>query len=292
MDSTKAEAENIEPSAGKELLDKYWTQVKHEIDDINIVEFRTTDLPLARIKKIMKLDDDVKMISAEVPILFAKAAELFIQELTIHSWLQTEESRRRTLQRNDVAAAIAKNELFDFLIDIVPREEATKTHKKKDTVSEVQYIVTLPSSGAMGNTIQLPNGQIIQLPQNLSSNIVTMATNASVFIISDKFYFFSYSNYRTKMNSYFTDFESTTKFDWIARIRAILQNSNGEAISFDKLKKRIIKEYRQAKPDSDKSTKELTIELENKLAKAPFITRLGNDIYYLYYFKNEKINSY
>ena len=37
MDSTKAEAENIEPSAGKELLDKYWTQVKHEIDDINIV---------------------------------------------------------------------------------------------------------------------------------------------------------------------------------------------------------------------------------------------------------------
>lgn len=48
----------------------------------------------------MKLDDDVKMISAEVPILFAKAAELFIQELTIHSWLQTEESRRRTLQVN------------------------------------------------------------------------------------------------------------------------------------------------------------------------------------------------
>ena len=46
----------------------------------------------------MKLDDDVKMISAEVPILFAKAAELFIQELTTHSWIQTEESRRRTLQ--------------------------------------------------------------------------------------------------------------------------------------------------------------------------------------------------
>lgn len=37
MDSTKAEAENIEPSAGKELLDKYWAQIKHEIDDINIV---------------------------------------------------------------------------------------------------------------------------------------------------------------------------------------------------------------------------------------------------------------
>lgn len=57
-----------------------------------------------------------------------------------------------------MAAAISKNELFDFLIDIVPREEATKTHKKKETVSEVQYIVTLPSSSSgLGNTIQLPS---------------------------------------------------------------------------------------------------------------------------------------
>jgi hypothetical protein len=37
MNSSKAEAENIEPSAGKEMLDKYWAEIKHEIDDINIV---------------------------------------------------------------------------------------------------------------------------------------------------------------------------------------------------------------------------------------------------------------
>lgn len=35
-------------------------------------------LPLARIKKIMKSDEDVRMISAEAPVLFAKACELFI----------------------------------------------------------------------------------------------------------------------------------------------------------------------------------------------------------------------
>ncbi len=46
------------------------------------------------------------------------------------------------------------------------------------------------------------------------------------------------------------------------------------------------------KPDSDKSTNELTNQLEKKLSKTPFITRVGNDIYYLYYFKNEKIDSY
>lgn len=38
MNSSKAEAENIEPSAGKEMLDRYWAEVKTEIDDINIVK--------------------------------------------------------------------------------------------------------------------------------------------------------------------------------------------------------------------------------------------------------------
>ena len=42
MNSSKAEAENIEPSAGKEMLDKYWAEVKNEIDDINIVSWRAT----------------------------------------------------------------------------------------------------------------------------------------------------------------------------------------------------------------------------------------------------------
>lgn len=71
----------------------------------------------------MKADEDVRMISAEAPVLFAKACELFILELTIRSWLHAEENKRRTLQKNDVAAAIARTDIFDFLVDIVPREE-------------------------------------------------------------------------------------------------------------------------------------------------------------------------
>ena len=39
-------------------------------------------LPVARIKKIMKSDQDVRMISIEAPILFSKACELFVMELT------------------------------------------------------------------------------------------------------------------------------------------------------------------------------------------------------------------
>jgi nuclear transcription factor Y gamma len=38
------------------------------------------------------------MISAEAPVLFAKACEIFIIELTHRAWNYTEEGKRRTLQ--------------------------------------------------------------------------------------------------------------------------------------------------------------------------------------------------
>ncbi|XP_078441144.1 nuclear transcription factor Y subunit C-1-like [Wolffia australiana] len=102
-------------------LQMFWNYQRQEVAHAS--DFKNHQLPLARIKKIMKADEDVRMISAEAPVLFAKACELFILELTIRSWLHAEENKRRTLQKNDVAAAIARTDIFDFLVDIVPREE-------------------------------------------------------------------------------------------------------------------------------------------------------------------------
>ena len=85
-------------------------------------ELKVHQLPLARIKKIMKSDEDIRMISAEAPALFAKACELFIMEITNRSWIHTEDSRRRTLQRNDIANCISSTDIYDFLVDIVPHQ--------------------------------------------------------------------------------------------------------------------------------------------------------------------------
>lgn len=70
------------------------------------------------------------MIAAEAPVLFAKACEMFILELTLRSWIHTEENKRRTLQRNDIAGAINRGDIFDFLVDIVPRDELKVSFKK------------------------------------------------------------------------------------------------------------------------------------------------------------------
>lgn len=102
-------------------LQTFWSEQYREID--KVIDFKNHNLPLARIKKIMKADEDVRMISAEAPIVFARACEMFILELTLRSWNHAEENKRRTLQKNDIAAAITRTDIFDFLVDIVPRED-------------------------------------------------------------------------------------------------------------------------------------------------------------------------
>jgi len=66
------------------------------------------------------------MISSEAPLVMSKACELLVKEITNRAWQHTERNRRRTLQRQDVLAAVGESEVFDFLIDIVPRVAITR----------------------------------------------------------------------------------------------------------------------------------------------------------------------
>jgi nuclear transcription factor Y, gamma len=112
----------------RELMLQYWQETINSIEHDDH-KFKIHQLPLARIKKVMKADEDVRMISAEAPILFAKGCDIFITELTMRAWIHAEENKRRTLQRSDIANALQKSDMFDFLIDIVPREEAIPAKK-------------------------------------------------------------------------------------------------------------------------------------------------------------------
>lgn len=165
---------------GQQMLETFWDRQMVDVENTTPVsclkvclcsfihqvflqnEFRNQELPLARIKKIMKLDEDVKMVAAEGPVMFAKAAEIFIAELSLRAWVSTCESNRRTLTRADVATAVANYDQFDFLIDIVPRDEAkiTKNRNANETVKPVP-IPDLPLNSNQGFVFQLAaNGSI------------------------------------------------------------------------------------------------------------------------------------
>ncbi|KAF7211274.1 nuclear transcription factor Y subunit gamma isoform X3 [Nothobranchius furzeri] len=154
-------------SDAQQTLQSFWPRVMEEIRNLTMKDFRVQELPLARIKKIMKLDEDVKMISAEAPVLFAKAAQIFITELTLRAWIHTEDNKRRTLQRNDIAMAITKFDQFDFLIDIVPRDDL-KPPKRQEEMRQsvapaepVQYYFTLAQQAG---AVQVQGAQQGQQP--------------------------------------------------------------------------------------------------------------------------------
>ncbi|KAL3738118.1 hypothetical protein ACJRO7_019623 [Eucalyptus globulus] len=98
-------------------------------------------LPLARIKKIMKKSDDgVEMISGEAPIVFSRAIELFVEELTRKSWMLAAEDKRRTLQRDDVVSAIHGTDVFDFLVDLVCVPDQQNERKESPVGSETETL--------------------------------------------------------------------------------------------------------------------------------------------------------
>ncbi|XP_072532257.1 nuclear transcription factor Y subunit gamma isoform X5 [Salminus brasiliensis] len=157
-------------SDAQQSLQSFWPRVMEEIRNLTVKDFRVQELPLARIKKIMKLDEDVKMISAEAPVLFAKAAQIFITELTLRAWIHTEDNKRRTLQRNDIAMAITKFDQFDFLIDIVPRDDL-KPPKRQEEVRQsvtqaepVQYYFTLAQQPGAVQVQGQQQGQQVATP--------------------------------------------------------------------------------------------------------------------------------
>lgn len=182
MDPTTSKDDKMTTETQNELQN-FFPKILEEIKNIKVIEPGNQLLPLARIKKIMKLDEDVKMISAEAPLLFAKATEIFIHELTLRAWLHTEDNKRRTLQRNDIAMAISKYDQFDFLIDIVPRDEIKprRDTENKPSVQEVFYVqaptpqiqtVTVPVQ-TVQTSPQNPPSQTIQLQNGLQTTAPT-----------------------------------------------------------------------------------------------------------------------
>lgn len=106
----------------KDFLPAFWrTQIAEAEQDTP--DYRHPPLPLARIKKVMKSDPDVKMIAADAPIIFCKACEIFISEVTARAFIVADANKRRTLNKADIAKALGKSDQFDFLIDFMPRAE-------------------------------------------------------------------------------------------------------------------------------------------------------------------------
>ena len=68
-------------------------------------------------------------------MLFAKACEMFILELTLSSWCQSQAQKRRTVQKEDIRDAIKGEPTLDFLVDVIePREDEEMEEEEEEGI--------------------------------------------------------------------------------------------------------------------------------------------------------------
>lgn len=92
-------------------------------------------LPLAKIKNIMKLDNDIKLCQKNAYLIIGKLTELFLSEIASESEKICKLSKRKTINLEDISNAIERNDKYAF-IDISSIFHVEMIHYTKRTQSE------------------------------------------------------------------------------------------------------------------------------------------------------------
>lgn len=89
----------------------------------------TGSLPLARVKRIMRLDKDVKHVTQDATRVITRATELFVESLAAGAHAQMLGSKRKTIKYADIEQHVLRKPRLEFLHDHVwairPKESAT-----------------------------------------------------------------------------------------------------------------------------------------------------------------------
>jgi histone H3/H4 len=136
----------------KAMMAQFFTQQMLSVMNRNPGAIAIDQLPLARIKRIMKQDScdpQPRQVSAETIPFMAYAAQLFTTCLTEMAWrLSTTRAKRNTLQVKDLKAAILASSRWDFLIDTVDMFDDEQLRSSE--MSRQQRIAeTKPASAAL-----------------------------------------------------------------------------------------------------------------------------------------------
>ncbi|WVN89978.1 uncharacterized protein L203_105208 [Cryptococcus depauperatus CBS 7841] len=100
----------------------------------------TTMFPTSRIKKIVKADRDIDIMSSEATFMVAIAAEYFIKHFMEEGYTKARLEKRKIVNYKDMANVVARSEEFDFLKDVIPipmpLSEALECRKRKVATEE------------------------------------------------------------------------------------------------------------------------------------------------------------
>lgn len=98
-----------------------------------------TKFPVARIKRIMQLDEDIGKVAQAAPTAVAKALELFMVDLVAKGAANAKEQNSKRVTATHLKSALLADPQYDFLNEIcenVPDENVKKSRGKSEAKSE------------------------------------------------------------------------------------------------------------------------------------------------------------
>ncbi|EEH55923.1 uncharacterized protein MICPUCDRAFT_40449 [Micromonas pusilla CCMP1545] len=111
----KADAINAETAATR-AADAEGGEAGEDGDDEDGEEEIVT-LPLARVKRIMKCDKEVKTAAVDAAKVVSKATELFLESLTEGAFLGMKAGKRKTVKYDDLEGFVMRKPRLEFLHD-------------------------------------------------------------------------------------------------------------------------------------------------------------------------------
>ncbi|KAM5433484.1 putative DNA-directed DNA polymerase [Microsporum ferrugineum] len=93
-----------------------------------------SSLPLARIKRIIRADEDIVQCSTSATFLIAVATEMFVQYLTEQGYNVVRSNNLKNLRYADIvslATAVSRIDNLEFLSDVIPKTTTYGKFKEK-----------------------------------------------------------------------------------------------------------------------------------------------------------------
>ncbi|KAL5703577.1 hypothetical protein ACHQM5_022109 [Ranunculus cassubicifolius] len=110
----------------------------------SVVETLKPSFPLGRVKKIMKLDEDIKQVNSEALFLVALSTDLFLEFLAKKSMEVALEKKRKTIKLDYMRTAVKRHQpTQDFLLDSLPIPDES-VEKPKDGDRSKDHSVEKP----------------------------------------------------------------------------------------------------------------------------------------------------
>ncbi|KAI9803352.1 MAG: hypothetical protein M1833_000869 [Piccolia ochrophora] len=111
---------------------------------------------VARVKRIIHVDDDINNCSSGAAFAIALATEMFVRYLVEqgHNVVKSERKPRRNIQYKDLATAVTRIDNLEFLADVIPRTIPYRQYAERKSKEAASTETTEPGQTTLdGNKV-------------------------------------------------------------------------------------------------------------------------------------------